>query len=166
MHDDPHARYQPQPGRRPQPDQRYQSDQPARRYQPAQRYQEPPPPPRLRESPPQRVREYSLRGAEVFWYVLGCIPMGAAYFAKIPVKKAFYEVLDDLRADVNPRLGGAEAFWYVLMCIAFGGGYFAKVSAKKGLCEIVTMLSARGGPEAAVEALRGRNGQRQTRGIR
>jgi type VI protein secretion system component VasF len=112
------------------------------------------------------VREYSLRGAEVFWYILGCIPMGMAYFAKIPVKKAFYEVLDDLRAEVNPRLRGAEAFWYVLMCIAFGGGYFVKVSAKKGLCEIVTMLSASGGAAAAIEALHGRNGQRQARRIR
>jgi hypothetical protein len=160
MTEDPYDRYQPGQRRRPP-----QSDQ---RYPSPQRYQQPPPPQQTRQSlPPQRVREYSLRGAEVFWYVLGCIAMGAAYFSKIPVKKAFFEVLDDLRVqDINPRLRGAEAFWYVLMCIAFGGGYFAKVSAKKGLCEIVTMLSASGGPEAAAQALRGRSGQHQTRGIR
>ncbi|MFD7294096.1 hypothetical protein ACFV9W_12475 [Streptomyces sp. NPDC059897] len=31
-------------------------------------------------------------GAESFWYILGCISFGAAYFAKIPSKKALSEV--------------------------------------------------------------------------
>ena len=29
-----------------------------------------------------------MTGAESFWYVLGCIAFGAAYFQKVPVKKA------------------------------------------------------------------------------
>jgi hypothetical protein len=38
------------------------------------------------------VRTIRMTGAESFWYVLGCIGFGAAYFAKIPVKKALSEM--------------------------------------------------------------------------
>jgi hypothetical protein len=44
-------------------------------------------------------RQYGLRGAEAFWYVLGCIAMGAAYFSKIPGKKAASEVFSELQLD-------------------------------------------------------------------
>jgi hypothetical protein len=92
-------------------------------------------------------KRYGLRGAEPFWYVLGCIAFGAAYFSKLPGKKAACEVLSELQLDGRGpsrsySLGGAEAFWYVLMCIAFGGGYFAKVSAKKALWEVVGMVQS------------------------
>ena len=67
--------------------------------------------------------------AGTFWYVLGCIPVGAMYFAKVPAKKAM------------PGFGmcemtAMERFWYVLMCIAFGGGYFAKLPTAKALGEL------------------------------
>jgi hypothetical protein len=38
-------------------------------------------------------------GAESFWYVLGCIAMGAAYFSKLPGKKAACEVFSELQLD-------------------------------------------------------------------
>jgi hypothetical protein len=92
-------------------------------------------------------KQYMLRGAESFWYVLGCISFGAAYFSKLPGKKAACEVFSELQLDgQGPSRGyslrGAEGFWYVLMCIPFGAGYFAKVSAKKALCELVTMVQS------------------------
>lgn len=91
-------------------------------------------------------RRYALRGAEPFWYVLGCIYFGVAYFAKIPAKKALCEILTELhRTGRGPdgrgyRLNGAESFWYVLMCLPFGSAYFAKVSAKKAMWEMVMLL--------------------------
>jgi hypothetical protein len=107
-------------------------------------------------------KQYALRGAEVFWYILACIGFGAGYFAKIPSKKAAAEVLSELQLDGGGPsngygLSGAEGFWYILMCIAFGGGYFAKVYAKKGLWELITMLQAAPGQhtEAIFRALRG-----------
>jgi hypothetical protein len=66
--------------------------------------------------------------AERFWYVVGCVAFGAAYFGKIPVKAALRDV-------GTATMTGAERFWYVLMCIAFGAGYFSKVSVKKALAE-------------------------------
>lgn len=92
-------------------------------------------------------KRYALRGAESFWYVLGCIGFGAAYFSKLPAKKAACEVFSELQLDgQGPSHGyslrGMESFWYVLMCIAFGGGYFAKVWAKKALWEMVGMVQA------------------------
>jgi hypothetical protein len=95
-------------------------------------------------------KQYGLRGAEGFWYVLGCIAMGAAYFSKIPGKKAACEVFSELQLDgQGPSRGyslrGAEGFWYVLMCIPFGAGYFAKVFVKKALWEVIgTIQSAPG----------------------
>jgi hypothetical protein len=70
-----------------------------------------------------------LTAAQKFWYVIGNIPFGAAYFTKVPAKKAM--------ADFGlAELTGAEAFWYILMCIPFGAGYFAKLSTSKALSEL------------------------------
>ncbi len=98
-------------------------------------------------------KQYGLRGAEGFWYVLGCIAMGAAYFSKIPGKKAACEVFSELHLDGQGpsrsySLRGMEGFWYVLMCLGFGAGYFAKVSAKKALWELVGMVQAAPGEYA------------------
>jgi hypothetical protein len=75
-----------------------------------------------------------LTGAESFWYVLGCIALAGAYFAKIPVKKALSEY-------GYVTMTGAEKFWYVLMCIGFGAGYFAKVPIKKAFTEGLPTLA-------------------------
>ena len=108
-------------------------------------------------------KQYALRGAESFWYILGCISFGAAYFSKLPGKKAACEVFSELQLDgQGPSRGyslrGAEGFWYVLMCIPFGAGYFAKVSAKKALWEMVGMVRSAPGEyaEAISRALSGR----------
>ena len=69
-----------------------------------------------------------LTGAEKFWYVLGCIAMGAAYFGKIPAKKA-------LADSGEAELSAWQGFWYILMCLPLGAGYFAKVSVAKALTE-------------------------------
>jgi len=75
------------------------------------------------------VRAIGLTAAGKFWYVIGNIALGAAYFGKIPVKKAL--------ADAGfVTLTGAEKFWYVLMCIGFGAGYLAKLPAAKALSEV------------------------------
>jgi hypothetical protein len=100
-------------------------------------------------------KQYGLRGAEGFWYVLGCIAMGAAYFSKIPAKKAACEVFSELQLDGqgpsrSHSLRGMEGFWYLLMCLGFGSGYFAKVSAKKALWELVGMVQAAPGEYAEV----------------
>jgi hypothetical protein len=92
-------------------------------------------------------KQYALRGAESFWYVLGCIGFGVAYFSKLPGKKAACEIFGELQLDgQGPSRGyslrGMESFWYALMCLAFGGGYFAKVSAKKALWELVGMIQS------------------------
>jgi hypothetical protein len=69
-----------------------------------------------------------MTGGEKAWYVVWCIPFGAAYFLKVPVKRAFEEAgLVEMR--------GAEQFWYILQCIAFAGGYFHKIPVKKALSE-------------------------------
>ena len=84
------------------------------------------------------------------WYVLGCIGFGAAYFSKLPAKKAACEVFSELQLDGQGpsrsySLRGMEGFWYALMCLAFGAGYFAKVSAKKAIWELAGIVqSARG----------------------
>jgi hypothetical protein len=76
--------------------------------------------------------------AEKFWYILGCMAFGAAYFSKIPVKAA-------LRDYGMATMTGAESFWYILGCLAFGGAYFKKVSVKKALSELPQF--AEGEPE-------------------
>ena len=107
-------------------------------------------------------KQYGLRGAESFWYILGCIGFGIAYFAKLPGKKAACEVFSELQLDgLGPSdansLRGAETFWYVLMCLWFGAGYFAKVWAKKALWEVVVMVQSAPGEyaEAIIRALSG-----------
>jgi hypothetical protein len=140
--------------------------------QPAQQYGQGYPPDQ-RAHPPQAApaghrayrqggKQYGLGGAEAFWYVLGCIAMGAAYFAKIPGKKAACEVFSELQLDGQGpsrsySLRGMEGFWYVLMCLGLGAGYFAKVSAKKALWELVGMVQAAPGgySEAIGRALSG-----------
>jgi hypothetical protein len=57
------------------------------------------------------------------------ICFGAAYFAKIPAKKA---LSDYGLVEMTP----AERFWYVLQNIAFGAGYFAKIPTAKALSEL------------------------------
>ncbi len=80
----------------------------------------------MQSRPPRPV--VRLSAAASFWYILGCIGFGAAYFAKVPAKKALAEAgLAEMTA--------AEKFWYVLQCIAFGAGYFAKLPVKKALSE-------------------------------
>jgi hypothetical protein len=79
--------------------------------------------------------------------------MGAAYFSKIPGKKAASEVFSELQLDGQGpsrsySLRGMEGVWYVLMCLGFGVGYFAKVSAKKALWELVAMVQAAPGEYA------------------
>lgn len=79
--------------------------------------------------PLQQRPAYGLTAAQKFWYILGNIPFGAAYFSKIPAKKAM--------ADFGLcQLTGAEAFWYILMCLPFGAGYFAKLPVAKALSEL------------------------------
>ncbi|MYV58001.1 hypothetical protein [Streptomyces sp. SID3212] len=68
-------------------------------------------------------------GAESIWYLLGCIALGAAYFAKVPAKKALSEY-------GLVTLTGAEKFWYLVMNIGFGSGYLVKVITKKALSEV------------------------------
>ena len=132
--------------------------QAAPQYQPGPPDQRPYPsqtaPPGHRAQRHAGGKQYALRGAESFWYVLGCIAMGAAYFSKIPGKKAACEVFSELQLDGQGRsrsysLQGMEGFWYVLMCLAFGSGYFAKVSAKKALWELVSMVQSAPGEYAA-----------------
>jgi hypothetical protein len=101
-------------------------------------------------------KQYALRGAEVFWYFLGCLDFGMAYFSKIPTKKAACEIFSELQLDGQGSsqgysLNGAESVWYFLMCLAFGAGYFAKVWAKKALWEMVNMMRA--APPDQIQAL-------------
>jgi hypothetical protein len=157
------------------PQQRGQQYQPQQRPQyahgplqpvPDQRGYPPPVHPGHRQTAGKR---YALRGAESFWYVLGCISLGAAYFAKIPTKKAMCEVLSELQLDGQGpsqayALTGAQGFWYALMCIWFGAGYFAKVYAKKALWEVVGVVQSAPGEYAAAlgRALAGNPGAGRT----
>jgi hypothetical protein len=38
------------------------------------------------------IHKIEMTAAERFWYVLGCIALGAAHFIKIPVSKALSEL--------------------------------------------------------------------------
>ena len=67
--------------------------------------------------------------AGLFWYVVGCIGFGAAYFAKVPAKKA----MSDFGLC---HMTGAEVFWYYLGCVLLGGSYFAKLPVAKALSEL------------------------------
>jgi hypothetical protein len=84
-----------------------------------------------------RAPKIGTTGAESVWYALMNIPFGAAYFAKIPVKKALADF------GLVPGLTGAEQFWYVLMNFAFGAGYFCKVIAAKAISELPQFIQAR-----------------------
>jgi hypothetical protein len=75
------------------------------------------------------VRKAALTTWEGIWYVIQNIAFGAAYFAKVPTKKA----LSDFGLC---EMTGAEQFWYVVQCIAFGAGYFAKIPVAKALSEL------------------------------
>lgn len=72
-------------------------------------------------------RQFGLTAAEKFWYVLGCIMLGAAYLRKVPVKRAL--------ADFGlVEMTSAESFWYVLGCIFPPGmAYLAKVPVAKAI---------------------------------
>src|ERR1700689_253807 len=90
-------------------------------------------------------KPYGLRGAEVFWYFLGCLDFGMAYFSKIPSKKAGCEIYSELQLDGQGpsqgySLNGAVTRWYFLICRAFGAGYFGKVWAKKAQWELAGMI--------------------------
>ena len=131
--------------------------QPAPQYQPAPAGQSGYPPQAVPAGRSARhhaaAKQYGLNGAEGFWYLLGCIAWGAAYFSKLPGKKAACEVFSELQLDGRGpgrgySLNGMETFWYVLMCLWFGAGYFAKVSAKKALWELVGMVHAAPGEYA------------------
>jgi hypothetical protein len=148
------------PGYQQQPYNGQGAVQPAPQYQPA--------PPGQDAHPPQAVgsgrhsqrhaagKHYGLNGAEMFWYILGCISFGAAYFSKIPGKKAACEVFSELQLDGQGpgraySLNGMESFWYILMCLWFGSGYFAKVSAKKALWELAGMVQS--APDESASAI-------------
>jgi len=78
---------------------------------------------------PQQPARRQLTAAEAFWYILGCVPMGAMYLCKVPCKKAL--------ADAGmAQMTAAEKFWYVLMCIPMGLGYFCKLPVSKALTEM------------------------------
>ena len=71
-----------------------------------------------------------LTAGEMFWYVMGNLWLGAAYFAKVPVKKAMHD------AGLSSALTGAEKFWYVCENIfGLGSGYLMKVIVAKALYE-------------------------------
>jgi uncharacterized protein DUF2510 len=77
----------------------------------------------------QAVRKTALTSWEGIWYIIMCIPLGWAYFTKIPAKKALHDFgLTELTA--------AERFWYLLMCIALGAGYLAKIPTAKAISEL------------------------------
>jgi len=90
------------------------------------------------------MRKLQMTGAETFWYILGCIGFGAAYIAKVPIKRA----MEDYGL---VQMTGAEKFWYVLGCIAFGAAYLAKLPAAKALSELPEVVRAR---QAAVDGAR------------
>jgi hypothetical protein len=80
---------------------------------------------------PRRAFAPQMTTAATFWYVLGCIPMGAMYLAKVPCKKAMEE------AGLG-TMTSAERFWYVLGCIPFGAAYLAKLPVAKALTEVAS----------------------------
>lgn len=89
------------------------------------------------------MKKIQLTGAETFWYVVANIALGAAYFAKVPAKKALADF------GMTPGLTGAESFWYVIENICFGAGYFAKIITAKALSELPQFAEARAEVAAA-----------------
>ena len=82
------------------------------------------------------MRKTALTTWEGIWYVIQNIFFGAAYFAKVPAKKAMQDF-------GLVEMTGAEQFWYVIMCIGFGAGYFAKIPVAKALSELPQYQSLR-----------------------
>jgi hypothetical protein len=78
---------------------------------------------------PRPIRKMVFTSWEAIWYIVLCIPLGAAYLSKVPAKKA----LSDFGLT---ELTSAERFWYVVECIFFGAGYFAKIPTAKALSEL------------------------------
>ena len=74
-------------------------------------------------------KKFALTTWEGIWYILMNIAFGAAYFTKVPAKKA----LQDFGL---VQMTSAEQFWYVLQCVFFGAGYFAKIPTAKALSEL------------------------------
>jgi hypothetical protein len=87
------------------------------------------PPADAQLGPAGPVRKMVLTSWEAIWYIVLCIPLGAAYLSKVPAKKA----LSDFGLT---ELTSAERFWYVVECIFFGAGYFAKIPTAKALSEL------------------------------
>lgn len=83
------------------------------------------------------THKIAMTGAEVVWYVVMNIALGAAYLSKVPIKRAMKDY------GLLPELTAAERFWYVVLCIALGSGYFAKVVASKALSELPRFQDAR-----------------------
>lgn len=83
------------------------------------------------------MKKTKITSAESFWYVLMNLSLGAAYLAKVPVKKALVDF------GLVPELTGAERFWYVVENIAFGSGYLRKVAVAKAISELPQYQSAR-----------------------
>ena len=75
------------------------------------------------------VRKAALTTWEGIWYVVQNIFFGAAYFGKIPVKRAMQDF-------GLIEMTSAEHFWYVVQNIFFGAGYFAKIPTAKALSEL------------------------------
>ncbi len=82
------------------------------------------------------VRKTALTTWEGIWYVLQNIAFGAAYFGKIPVKRAMQDF-------GLIEMTSAEHFWYVVQNIFFGAGYFAKIPTAKALSELPQYRSLR-----------------------
>lgn len=83
------------------------------------------------------MKKLGMTGAEAFWYVLGCISLGSAYLAKVPVKRAMADY------GLVPHLTTAEAFWYYAGCVCFGASYFMKLPVAKAISELPEFTKAR-----------------------
>jgi hypothetical protein len=66
--------------------------------------------------------------AERFWYLLGCLALGAMYLRKVPAKKALSEF-------GLAEMTSGEQTWYTILCILCGAGYFAKLPTVKAISE-------------------------------
>ncbi len=82
------------------------------------------------------VRKVALTTWEGIWYVVQNIAFGAAYFGKVPVKRAMQDF-------GLIEMTSAEHFWYVVQNICFGLGYFAKIPTAKALSELPQFRSYR-----------------------
>jgi hypothetical protein len=104
---------------------------------------------------PVAAKKVALTTWEGIWYVLQNIALGAAYFAKVPVKKA----LQDFGL---VQMTSAEQFWYVLQCVFFGAGYFAKIPTAKALSELPQYQTQR---QASLGTLSAHSASQQSGGM-